>query len=153
MSRLAEGPTCRRCKASEARCAYLASCCPTCTHWRYWTADGELVGPDALLDEVTLRRRVRERERSRARYAERTTGTDRHAEEGEARACRSVTQVDPVVVERLCAGLPTESNTKERREAVRRLHGWGLSDSQIADRIGSNGAAVFALRKRMGAAS
>lgn len=71
-ARKGEGPRCRRCRATEAACARAAGCCTEnggCTHWRYWSADGELVGPDALLDEVTLRRRERERERSRQRYA------------------------------------------------------------------------------------
>lgn len=57
--------------------------------------------------------------------------------------------VDPVVVDQLCAGLPTSSNTKERREAIRRMKSWSLSDSQIAARIGTSRDAVFMVRKRM----
>lgn len=57
--------------------------------------------------------------------------------------------VDPIVVDRLCSGLPTLSNTKERRAAIRRMKGWGLSDAQIAARIGRSPGAVFKVRQRM----
>lgn len=39
------GPRCRRCKASEAACAYRDGCCPACTHWRNYTPEGEPIDP------------------------------------------------------------------------------------------------------------
>lgn len=38
-----EGPKCRRCRTTEARCAYAyGSCCESCTHWlRYDPAGNE----------------------------------------------------------------------------------------------------------------
>lgn len=68
MSKKEHGPSCRACKESEARCAWLGGCCSGCSHWAWWSPDGDYIGPDAGLDEVTLRRKERERERQRARY-------------------------------------------------------------------------------------
>ena len=36
-----EGPTCRQCRQSEAKCAYLAGCCSRCSHWRHLDANGD----------------------------------------------------------------------------------------------------------------
>lgn len=44
--------------------------------------------------------------------------------------------IDPVVVDRLIARVPVEGYTSwERREAVRRMHRWGLTPTQIARRL------------------
>lgn len=56
--------------------------------------------------------------------------------------------VDLVVVERLISHAPsTESNHCERREAVRRMHGWGLTDAGMAERTGLNHRTMFRIRK------
>lgn len=40
-SRAAHGARCRDCQQSEARCAFLAGCCPACTHFGWLDADGQ----------------------------------------------------------------------------------------------------------------
>lgn len=39
-TRREDGPACKRCARSEARCAYLAGCCEDCSHFRGLDADG-----------------------------------------------------------------------------------------------------------------
>ena len=68
-----QGRTCKSCKQTEARCAYNhGQCCPGCTHWFGWSADGE--PGDARrdhtpVDEVTAKRREQWRRRYQQRRA------------------------------------------------------------------------------------
>jgi len=42
-----EGPHCRCCKSTEARCAWnYGSCCPNCTHWIRYDAAGDEIKSD-----------------------------------------------------------------------------------------------------------
>ena len=56
-----EGKQCRRCRQTEARCAWAyGECCPQCSHWFGWSADGEPADGRRDLtpvDEVTAKRR------------------------------------------------------------------------------------------------
>lgn len=59
--------------------------------------------------------------------------------------------VDEAAVERLVSGDPPERATVgERRVAIRRLHALGLSDGQIAKRIGCTVGTVWRARKQLG---
>ncbi|MFC4512583.1 hypothetical protein [Streptomyces ehimensis] len=59
--------------------------------------------------------------------------------------------LDEVAVDRLVAGDPPASVTRpERAAAVRRLHGQGLTDSQIAARLGVERVVAWRVRTRMG---
>ncbi|MEV7466210.1 hypothetical protein AB0O20_06795 [Streptomyces kronopolitis] len=59
--------------------------------------------------------------------------------------------VDEAAVRRLMAGDPPAAYTRpERAEAVRQLHGAGLTDNQIAARIRVERVTVWRVRTRMG---
>jgi DNA-binding NarL/FixJ family response regulator len=57
--------------------------------------------------------------------------------------------VDWVVIERLVAGTPVQSNPAERRAAVARLVRQGLSEQQIAERLHVAQRTVARLRKSL----
>lgn len=71
--RRSEGPRCRGCKATEARCASTGGCCAPCSHWRHWTDDGEPISKiderSMLVDPVTAKRREQWRDRYRRQRA------------------------------------------------------------------------------------
>lgn len=56
--------------------------------------------------------------------------------------------VDEIAVDLACSGQPVALTQPERIEAVRRLHAWGLSDPQVAERLRIQTAAVFKIRSR-----
>ena len=59
--------------------------------------------------------------------------------------------VDETAVERLVAGdIPERTTIGEREAAIRRLHATGLSDPQIAARIGATASTVFYRRQALG---
>lgn len=60
------------------------------------------------------------------------------------------TRVDPVSVERACAGQRVALNPREREQVVKRLHAAGLNDQQIARRTGISDRTVLRARQRLG---
>lgn len=72
-----EGPQCRQCKATEARCAWRGQCCGACSHFRWLDEHGNELstnfraGAGAHQKPATMREKQREiwRLRARERYA------------------------------------------------------------------------------------
>lgn len=64
----------------------------------------------------------------------------------------TVAGVDLVTVERLCSELwpsPSGVSVDEQALAIARMYGWGLSDAEIAARLGGiTGAGVQRIRRR-----
>jgi len=60
-------------------------------------------------------------------------------------------EVDPLAVERACAGEPpAQLSVAERTEVIRRLNAQGATDSVIGDRIGLTARSVQKLRQGLG---
>lgn len=58
--------------------------------------------------------------------------------------------VDEVAIDRAMGGQRTRLTIPERREAVRRLHGYGLTDQDTARRLHISDRTVLRIRQRMG---